>query len=107
VSNIRVLVWSAKAKITAACKECSQRLGTRPGRLSRTLPSAAASDVQAIEVRSTAILNAPRLTREISLDRDRRRIVRFFVIFVTRLKLPKLKRQVSRTNETTQSFRRN
>ena len=92
VSIIRLVMWSAQAKITAACEERSQRLGTRSGRLSKTLPGAAASDaLQAIEVRSTAILNAPRLIRETSLDSDRRRIVSFFVIFVTRLKLAKSK----------------
>lgn len=83
-------MWSAKARITAACEECSQRLGTPSGCLSKTFPGAAASNtLQAIEVRSTAILNAPRLIRETSLDSDCRRIARFFVIFVTRLKLPK------------------
>src|SRR5216110_435090 len=94
VSIIRLVAWSAQAKVTAACEECSQRLGPPSGRLSKTLPGAAAPDdaLQVIDVRSTAILNTPRLIRETSLDSDRASgIIRFFVIFVTRLKFPKPK----------------
>jgi hypothetical protein len=73
------VVWSAQAKITAACKECSQRLGAQSGRLSKALPGAAASDaLQAIEVKSTAVLNAPRFIRETSLIAIAPPIARFF-----------------------------
>jgi hypothetical protein len=80
VSIVRLMAWSPQAKIIAACKECSQTLGARSGRQSKTLPGAAASDaLKAIEVRSTALLNAARFIRETSLDSDRAAYSKIFL----------------------------